>query len=32
VLKSVGTKPLVQGVLLWVFIAIAALLSILYFI
>jgi uncharacterized integral membrane protein (TIGR00698 family) len=32
VLKSVGTKPLVQGVLLWVFIAIASLLSILYFI
>jgi uncharacterized integral membrane protein (TIGR00698 family) len=32
VLKSVGTKPLLQGVLLWVCIAIAALLLILYFI
>lgn len=31
VLKSVGLKPLFQGVLLWVFIASAALLSILYF-
>jgi uncharacterized integral membrane protein (TIGR00698 family) len=32
VLQSVGTKPLVQGVVLWVCIAVAALLSILYFI
>jgi uncharacterized integral membrane protein (TIGR00698 family) len=32
VLKSVGIKPLLQGVLLWACIAIAALLSILYFI
>lgn len=31
VLKSVGTKPLLQGVLLWIFIAFAALLSIMYF-
>ncbi len=31
VLKSVGIKPLVQGILLWVVIAAAALLSILYF-
>lgn len=30
VLKSVGVKPLLQGVLLWVFIAILALLTILY--
>ncbi|WP_016991236.1 YeiH family protein [Flavobacterium sp. ACAM 123] len=32
VLQSVGTKPLVQGVVLWLCIAVAALLSILYFI
>ena len=31
VLKSVGLKPLFQGVLLWVFIGTAALLSIMYF-
>lgn len=31
VLKSVGVKPLLQGVLLWAFIAIGSLLSILYF-
>lgn len=31
VLKSVGMKPLLQGVLLWIFIAFAALLSIIYF-
>ena len=31
VLKSVGVKPLVQGVLLWIFIGTAALLSIMYF-
>lgn len=31
VLKSVGLKPLFQGVLLWAFIATAALLSIMYF-
>lgn len=31
VLKSVGIKPLLQGVLLWIFIAFAALLSIVYF-
>ncbi|WP_371807564.1 YeiH family protein [Flavobacterium sp. Sr18] len=30
VLKSVGLKPLVQGVLLWTFIAIATLISIIY--
>ena len=30
-LKSVGIKPLLQGVLLWVFIGVAALLSIIYF-
>ena len=32
VLKSVGLKPLLQGILLWAFIATAALLSIMYFI
>jgi uncharacterized membrane protein YadS len=32
VLKSVGIKPLLQGVLLWACIAIATLFSILYFI
>ena len=32
VLQSVGLQPLFQGVLLWAFIAIAALLSIMYFI
>ena len=31
VLKSVGLKPLFQGVLLWIFIGTAALLSIMYF-
>lgn len=31
VLKSVGLKPLFQGILLWAFIATAALLSIMYF-
>ena len=31
VLKSVGVKPLFQGILLWIFIATAALLSIMYF-
>lgn len=31
VLKSVGVKPLIQGVLLWIFIATAALVSIMYF-
>ncbi|MBP4142717.1 putative sulfate exporter family transporter [Flavobacterium sp. P4023] len=31
VLKSVGVKPLIQGVLLWIFIATAALFSIMYF-
>ncbi|WP_339920120.1 putative sulfate exporter family transporter [uncultured Flavobacterium sp.] len=31
VLKSVGLKPLLQGILLWAFIATAALLSIMYF-
>jgi len=31
VLKSVGLKPLFQGILLWVFIGTAALLSIIYF-
>ncbi|WP_281233585.1 YeiH family protein [Flavobacterium gelatinilyticum] len=30
-LKSVGVKPLLQGVLLWIFIAVLALFSILYF-
>ncbi|MFV7236953.1 YeiH family protein [Flavobacterium sp. ZB4R12] len=31
ILKSVGVKPLFQGILLWIFIAIATLLTILYF-
>jgi uncharacterized integral membrane protein (TIGR00698 family) len=31
VLKTVGVKPLLQGVLLWVFIATAALIAIIYF-
>lgn len=31
VLKTVGLKPLLQGVLLWIFIAIATLMTILYF-
>jgi uncharacterized integral membrane protein (TIGR00698 family) len=31
VLKSVGLKPLLQGVLLWIFIAVGTLISILYF-
>jgi uncharacterized integral membrane protein (TIGR00698 family) len=31
VLKSVGLKPLIQGILLWVFIAVIALISIVYF-
>jgi len=31
VLKSVGVKPLIQGVLLWVFIAVVALFSIIHF-
>lgn len=30
-LKSVGIKPLIQGVVLWIFIAVLALVSILYF-
>ena len=30
-LKSVGIKPLLQGVLLWIFIAVASLLAIIYF-
>ena len=30
VVKSVGLKPLVQGVLLWTFIAVATLISIIY--
>jgi hypothetical protein len=30
VLKSVGLKPLAQGILLWTFIAIATLVSIIY--
>jgi uncharacterized integral membrane protein (TIGR00698 family) len=31
VLKSVGLKPLLQGILLWIFIAVGTLISILYF-